>query len=919
MLRELVIMDLMVNKIAGTIPGKLSLIPNLLVLNLGKNQLSGSIPPSLGNISSLTNLNLGTNTLSGPIPNELSRLRSLKLLDLSINNLTGEIPPSIYNMSALMYLVVASNRLWGELPYDVGVRLPNLLAFNFCINEFTGRIPGSLHNLTNIGLIRMAHNLLHGSIPPGLGKLTSLKMYNIGYNRIVSSGDNWLDFVTSLANNTQLNFLSFEGNLIQGTIPQSIGNWSKVLSNLYMGENFLHGEIPRSIGQLSGLALLNMSYNELTGSIPIEITQLKGLQVLNLARNNLSGGVPKSISDLEKLNQLDLSGNKLNGTVPKEVLRFPSFSNILNLSHNLFSGQLPEEMGLSAVAIDISNNQLSGNIPSSIMNCESLETLNAARNSFSGPIPSSLGNLTNLQTLDLSSNQFSGTIPQSLESLSAVQSMNLSFNDLQGGIPCGGVFKNLSRIDLQGNPRLSLDTTCQLARGDHTRRRIRPYAIVIVIMATLFVCLAMISSLYMITRKRRANRLSKTSDLMMGRHEMVKYDELRQATADFSEGNLIGKGSFGKVFKGLLRDNIMVAIKVLDIQMGASWKSFVAECEALKNVRHRNLVKLITCCSSLDCKNMEFLALVYEFLSNGSLEDWIKGKRRKENGDGLSFADRLNVAIDVANALDYLHHDTETPVVHCDLKPSNVLLDEDMTAKIGDFGLARLLMEQEPMGDQPSMSSTHVLKGSIGYMPPGQCSFYLHKRKSKDYDSFIYLDLYRVFTNKRTRLAQTSRETYSKRFQEKKENILLRLGNSLMNLHIGAEYGLGARPSTAGDTYSFGVTLLELFTGKSPSHEGFTGDQTLVSWVEASFPAQLTQVLLDPELLELPQHRHDHPPPPRLGPLGQAVITPENLMNSSMEIFEIGLSCTVTQPDRRITIRNALHKLKDVRNKLCKS
>lgn len=113
---------------------------------------------------------------------------------------------------------------------------------------------------------------------------------------------------------------------------------------------------------------------------------------------------------------------------------------------------------------------------------------------------------------------------------------------------------------------------------------------------------------------------------------------------------------------------------------------------------------------------MKFLALVYEYLGNGSLEDWIRGKRRKANGSALNLLERLNLAIDVACTLDYMHHDCAVPVVHCDIKPSNILLEEDMTAKVGDFGLTRMLMVNTDA--QTSISCAHVLKGSVGYVPP---------------------------------------------------------------------------------------------------------------------------------------------------------------------------------------------------------
>ncbi|KDP34373.1 hypothetical protein JCGZ_11256 [Jatropha curcas] len=853
-LTKLTMFDLSMNEITGKIPEQLSLLTSLKVLNLGRNRLFGAIPSSIANFSSLEDLVLGTNSFSGNIPIDLTRLQNLKVLDLTINNFTGLVPSSFYNMSSLVNLALASNNLWGELPSDIGFTLPNLLVLNTCFNKFSGKIPASLHNLTNIKVIRMAHNLHEGTVPPGLENLPFLEMYNIGFNRIVSSGDVGLGFVNSLVNSTYLKFLAVDGNLLQGVIPESIGNLSKDLMKLYMGGNFIYGTIPASISSLNSLTLLNLSYNSITGEIPPEIGQLENLQMLGLAGNEITARIPDSLGNLRKLNQIDLSGNelmgqipatfgnfqsllsmdlsnnKLNGTIPKEILNLPSLSTILNLSNNFLNGNLSEEVGFleSVVTIDLSNNNLSGNIPNSILNCKSLEELSISRNKFSGPIPRTLGEVKGLETLDLSYNNLSGSIPIDLETLQGLQSLNLAFNDLEGIIPCGGIFTNLSKIQLQGNPKLSFHLACEKARG-RGRRLIKVY-IIVAIMATLALCFFICSLFYL--KRRSKMKVSHPSSSIKEKHRLVSYHELRQATNNFNEQNLIGKGGFGLVYKGCLVDGSNVAVKVIDITKTGFQKIFLAECEALRNVRHRNLVKLITSCSSVDLKNTEFLALVYEFLVNGSLQDWIQGKRRKEDGDGLNAVERLNVAIDVANGMDYLHNDCEVPIVHCDLKPNNILLDEDMTAKIGDFGLAKLLIEK--MADQTSISSTHVLKGSIGYIPP--------------------------------------------------------------------EYGLGVKPSTAGDVYSFGVMLLELFTGKSPTDDIFMDGQNLVGWVESAFPANALQVL-DPELIPFANDFEND---------GKS----EKIHDCLITILGIGLACCATSPDGRISIRNALSKLNGVRNQI---
>ncbi|XP_058087456.1 probable LRR receptor-like serine/threonine-protein kinase At3g47570 [Magnolia sinica] len=135
----------------------------------------------------------------------------------------------------------------------------------------------------------------------------------------------------------------------------------------------------------------------------------------------------------------------------------------------------------------------------------------------------------------------------------------------------------------------------------------------------------------------------------------------------------------------------------------------MAECEALRNIKHRNLIKVLTCCSSIDFKGNEFKALVFEYMPNGSLEKWLHRDGDDQLRGNLNFIQRLNIAIDVASALDYLHHHCHTSIIHRDLKPSNILLDDDMIAHVGDFGLARFLSEV-------AQTNSLGVKGSTGYI-----------------------------------------------------------------------------------------------------------------------------------------------------------------------------------------------------------
>ena len=207
----------------------------------------------------------------------------------------------------------------------------------------------------------------------------------------------------------------------------------------------------------------------------------------------------------------------------------------------------------------------------------------------------------------------------------------------------------------------------------------------------------------------------------------VSYGDLSKATDGFSSENLIGSGSFGSVYRGTLnQDDTLVAVKVLNLQVSRALKSFLAECESLRLIKHRNLVKFLTVCSSTDFQGNDFKALVYEFMENGNLEEWLHLSRIRtiaqgpiSQSRGLNLIQRVNIAFDVASALDYLHNHCPESIAHCDIKPCNILLDGDMVAHVGDFGLAKLLRSAFSTSSSNQSSSIGV-RGTVGYVAPGK-------------------------------------------------------------------------------------------------------------------------------------------------------------------------------------------------------
>ncbi|XP_054813392.1 probable LRR receptor-like serine/threonine-protein kinase At3g47570 [Prosopis cineraria] len=587
------------------------------MLNLAHISLMGTLPSQVGNLSSLVELDLHSNNFHGELPKELLQLHKLTILNLSSNELDGKIPTWIGSLFSIQHLI-------------------------FRNNSFGGVIPPSVSNLSKLENLDWNDNFIHGSIPPEIGRLQcnlpsdfgcglpNLEELYLWSNKLFGIMPN------TISNASKLTILALTENNFKGVLPSTLGDL-RYLKKLGIEENPFYVKLPKSIGNFSNslqeldivsflwyqcnlqaLQYLSLEGNDLHGLIVHELCEIQPLGHLHLSRNKFSRAMTSCFGNLSSLRELHFGSNKLGLEIPSSFWNLKDILEV-NLSSNHFVGNLSSRVeNLKALSLlDLSQNHISSSIPTTMGSLQNLQILSLADKKLQGSIPGSLGNLLNLENLDLSQNNLSGKIPKSLELLIDLKYVNLSYNKLQGEIPDGGVFKNLTlesfmmNLALCGLLQLQVPP-CKKETGERlTTKLLLLKCILPIVVSIILVVLGII----LLRLKQQNSRCLVERDLStLGVPRRISYFEILEATNGFDESNILGRGSYGTVFKGKLSSGMVVAIKIFNFDSQVIVGSFEKECDVLHNLRHHTLVKVISCCS-----NVDFKSLVMEFMPNGSL------------------------------------------------------------------------------------------------------------------------------------------------------------------------------------------------------------------------------------------------------------------------------------------------------------
>ncbi|CAL9151214.1 unnamed protein product [Musa hybrid cultivar] len=579
-----------------------------------------------------------------------------------------------------------------------------------------------LRNLTRLRAFNASEFALPGPIPEWFGRLLppSLAVLDLRYAAVVGP------IPYSLGGTSGLVVLSLAGNAITGNVPPTLGKLGN-LSVLDLSCNALTGSIPKSIVAIANLSYLDLSSNFLSGTVPLALGALPALKSLNLFNNSLTGSIPAQLGDLSSLIALDLSFNSLTGALPDDFRNLRKLQ-VLNLHNNSLTGGLTDSLfsGLSRLRfVRLSHNNFSGALPGSLWSLSELQILDFSYNNLTGMLPDLTPSIANVNTssviLNLSNNIYHGSIPSGFQILfSRSRSVDISGNYFQGpflmatrnknvsfGLNCISDALNQRTPDdcerfytkgelLKGSAMAPINPPAPSSTSGEKKGHWKLMYIVIVasggalglgILVTLVCCLR--SCRREKSEQKEINEAASPSKQPSGISlnlsavgEVFSYEQLAQATSDFSEFNLIKHGRSGDLYHGTLEGGVRVVVKRIDMRKFGK-QDLAAELDLFARGLHERLVPFLGHC--LDNANEKLL--VYKCVPNNDLSAALHMKPGQEylGLHPLDWIKRLKIAIGVAEALYYLHHECSPPIVHRDLQASSILLDDKYEVRLGSL------------------------------------------------------------------------------------------------------------------------------------------------------------------------------------------------------------------------------------------
>ncbi|EOY26367.1 Leucine-rich repeat protein kinase family protein isoform 3 [Theobroma cacao] len=694
------------------------------------------------NDSRVTSVTLPSMKLVGRLSGDISTLSELQQVDLSYNNgLTGSLPTSIGNLKKLTNLILVGCGFNGPIPDAIG-SLSQLRFLSLNSNGFTGRIPPSIGNLSNLYWLDLADNQLEGPIPvssgstPGLDMLIHTKHFHFGKNKLSGQIPAQL-FSSSMT----LIHVLFESNKLTGILPSTLGH-VRTLEVVRFDNNSLNGRLPLNINNLTSVHDLFLSNNKLTGPLP-NLTQMNSLNTLYLSNNSFdSADVPSWFPALPALTTLMMENTQLRGQIPAIFFELP------NLQTVLVGNPVCDETGTTRSYCNLPPSNSSPLYSTPSQNCLPVPCSSSQISSplcrcaypytgtlnFRGLLFSAFGNSTPYQILEQSLMHFfqSHQLPVDSVSLSDPRMdpneyflLNLrafpygqeSFN--RTGISMiAFVFSNqtFKPPDQLFGPYFFRGDEYEHFSDDPANSKKSSIAIKIgaAAGASVLFLLLVLAGIYAYRQKKRAERATKESNPFAhwdpkkssGSIPQLKgarcfsFEELKKYANNFSEANDIGSGGYGKVvYRGTLPTGELIAIKRAQQGSMQGGLEFKTEIELLSRVHHKNVVSLLGFCFERGEQ-----MLIYEYVPNGSLSDSLSGK----SGIRMDWTRRLKIALGAARGLAYLHELANPPIIHRDIKSTNILLDERLNAKVADFGLSK------PMGDSERGHVTTQVKGTMG-------------------------------------------------------------------------------------------------------------------------------------------------------------------------------------------------------------